>query len=148
MKRNKGSNSVIGWFFAGAGAVVISISAGLLPVEESLFNAPKWIVALSGFVFMVAGIMMILGEKSGFNNLLAAALLVAMGTIGGWVALFGAGDSFSGGLPFAPDSANISLARTMFGFGALICYLMSVYAARLHFKKIKSTIEHEYKSRF
>ena len=41
------------------------------------------------------------------------------------------GDSkqFSGGLPFLGAAINVAFARTMFGFGALICWLGTIAVA-------------------
>ena len=132
---NKKPPKAFSWLFIGSGIGIILISMGVIPIEESSLNAPLWIVGISGFVFLMAGVMILLGEKSPYINLLAAILIAAMGTIGGWVALFGAGSGFSGGAPFLSTDSNLSLARLMFGFGGIICFLIAGYALKQHFTK-------------
>lgn len=126
--------SLWGWLFIVMGFAVMAFSLGLLPVDESMVGAPKWIVGIAGSIFAIAGLIMLLGEKSKINNLLAGCLLAGMGLIGGWVGLFGSDEGFSGGLPFLPDTVTISLARSVFGMGALICFLLAAYAFKLQFE--------------
>ena len=124
----------LGWLFIGVGLAVMALALRLLPLHQSDFEAPRWILGIGGAIFAIAGLMMLLGEHSPVNNLLAAFLLTGMGLIGGWVGLFGSDEGFSGGLPFLPETVNISLARSLFGMGALICFLMAVYAFKLQFE--------------
>ena len=46
----------VGLLFMLAGAIIILISADIIRVEESLFNAPRWVVGLTGLVFFNGGI--------------------------------------------------------------------------------------------
>lgn len=124
----------MGWLFIAIGLTVIALSLNLLPVVDSVFGAPKWIVGIAGSIFAIAGLIMLLGEKSKINNLLAGCLLAGLGLIGGWVGLFGSDEGFSGGLPFLPETVNISLARSIFGMGALICFLLAAYAFKLQYE--------------
>ena len=124
------------------GLIIIALSLDLLPVDDSMFGAPVWVVGIAGSIFTITGLMILLGEKSKINNLLAAFLLTGMGLIGGWVGLFGSDEGFSGGIPFLPETVNISLARSLFGMGALICFLMAAYAFKLQFES-KNTVNRE-----
>jgi len=124
----------LGWLFIGVGLAVMALALGLLPLDDTNVTAPRWIVGIGGAIFATAGLMMLLGEQSPVNNLLAAFLLTGMGLIGGWVGLFGSDEGFSGGLPFLPETVNISLARGLFGMGALICFLLAAYAFKLQFE--------------
>ncbi|MDX1585883.1 MAG: hypothetical protein R3222_04030 [Balneolaceae bacterium] len=125
---------MIGWLMTVAGLAVIALALGLLPVEQSQFGAPRWIMGMAGGIFVMAGLMMVWGEGSSWNNLLAALLLTMMGLVGGWVGFFGTDEGFSGGFPFLPDAVNISIGRGLFGIGALTCFLMAAYAFRLQFE--------------
>lgn len=130
-----------GWPVTGAGLAVIALALGLLPVKVSYLNVPQWILGMAGAVIVIAGLKMLLGEESRVNNLLAALLLTAMGVVGSWIGLFGSDEGFSGGMPFLPDAVNISLARGLFGIGALICFLLAAYAFKMQFEQ-KSNGEH------
>src|SRR6056297_3130553 len=134
----------LGWLFIGVGLAVMALALGLLPLDDTNVTAPRWIVGIGGAIFATAGLMMLLGEQSPVNNLLAAFLLTGMGLIGGWVGLFGSDEGFSGGLPFLPETVNISLARGLFGMGAMICLLMAAYAFKLQFEN-KNTVDRESK---
>jgi len=57
--------------------------------------------------------------------LVGVTLFMGFAVLGTWVAVWGEAQYFSGGLPFL-GTANVSLARIAFGFGALICWLASV----------------------
>ena len=57
--------------------------------------------------------------------LIGVALFAAFAVLGTWVTFGGDPRYFSGGIPFL-GAGNISLARFMFGFGALICWLATI----------------------
>lgn len=123
-----------GLLFEITGLTFILMGAGIIPYEKAPGDAPGWILAVCGGVFFLAGISIHMGDKSKHQNLLAGVLVGLMGTIGAWVALFGASGNFSGGMTLLSDSSNISLARWVFGSGALICFATAAYAIRLHFR--------------
>jgi hypothetical protein len=74
--------------------------------------------------------MAYLGRRSRANELMAAMLLLLFGAVGAWVSLFSPSEGFSGGIPFVPYESNVTLARVMFGIGALICFALSIWAFR------------------
>jgi hypothetical protein len=131
-QKQKGLASLL---FFGTGLAIILASADIIPLDEDGLHAPRWVLGLSGVVFALAGIMIYIDDNPKWNNLLAAILIFAMASIGGWIALFGDGANFSGGVALLSDSSNISLARIVFGFGATICYLIGLYALKMHFKE-------------
>ncbi len=133
-KLNDKQKILFGWIFILTGLPFILISLEIISVDESTVHAPLWVIGLCGCIFSLAGIMIVLGEHSKWNNLLAAILILSMGSVGAWVALFGASENFSGGIALLSDSANTSLARWMFGAGALICFIIALYAIRVHFR--------------
>ena len=57
--------------------------------------------------------------------LIGVALFADFAVLGTWVAFLGEGRHFSGGVPFL-GAFNVSLARIMFGVGALICWLATI----------------------
>ena len=125
---------IVGLLCIALGAFPLSIALGLLPVDEADVYAPMWVVAVSGLVFLIAGCMIILGNHSWANDLLAGILCLLFGVVGVWVALFSPSEGFSGGVPLLSNAANVTLARWVFGFGALISFSISVYAFRRAFQ--------------
>ncbi|MGN8225209.1 hypothetical protein [Gracilimonas sp. BCB1] len=126
--QNKKPPKAFSWIFMGTGISIILISMEVIVVDDAAVNAPLWVIGICGAIFFLAGLLIFLGEKSKYNNLLAVFLVAGMGAVGSWVALFGTDSSFSGGIPFLSPEFNISLARLLFGFGGLICFLIAGYA--------------------
>jgi len=112
------------------GCYPLSITFGFLPVDEAKVMAPMWVVAMSGFVFIIAGGMILLGNHSWANDLLAGILCLLFGIMGAWVSLFSSSKGFSGGVPLLPHESNVTLGRWLFGIGALISFAISAYAFR------------------
>tara|TARA_R110000868_G_scaffold259361_14_gene517511 strand:- start:9070 stop:9417 length:348 start_codon:yes stop_codon:yes gene_type:complete len=111
----------------GTGLAIILVSLDVISVEESAFNASKWVVGVCGFIFFLAGVMIFLEEKAKYTNLVGGILVLSIGIVGGWIAMFGNSDAFSGGLV-------IWVARGIFGFGALICLFGGLFIMKRHFK--------------
>lgn len=84
-------------------------------------------------MFVVAGVMIFLRNYSRALDLLAAIILASFTSIGGWIAFHASPEGFSGGIPFLPNDMNISLARVMFGLGALLCFGGFLYALKRFF---------------
>jgi hypothetical protein len=76
------------------------------------------------------GATLLVDRNSKLNTLCASLLLLLMGVIGAWVALLGPAAGFSGGIPFLPHAYNVTLARWVFGLGALVPFMISIYAIR------------------
>jgi len=112
------------------GCYPLSIALGFLPIDEAKMMAPMWVVAMSGIMFIIAGGMILLGNHSWANDLLAGILCLLFGVMGAWVSLFSASEGFSGGVPLLGHESNVTLARWMFGIGALISFAISAYAFR------------------
>jgi len=139
MSRPERTRLVYGLLLIAVGALPLSIALGLLPVDEADVHAPMWVVAISGIVFLIAGCMIFLGNHSWANDLLAGILCLLFGVIGVWVALFSSSEGFSGGVPLLSNAANVTLARWVFGGGALICFAISAYAFRRAVGRSKSS---------
>lgn len=120
------------------GCYPLSIALGLLPVDEAKLMAPMWVVAMSGIVFVIAGGMILSGNHSWANDLLAGILCLLFGIMGAWVSLFSASEGFSGGVPLLPHESNVTLGRWMFGIGALISFAISAYAFRRAFQSSRN----------
>lgn len=102
----------------------IAIAAKWLPFDQNAVHAPLWIIFLSGVVFVIAGIMLLLRQHAQLNNLLAALLLASMAAVGGWITFFAPSDGFSGGVPFLSEVQNTALARGFFGLGTLLTAML------------------------
>ena len=136
-KLSKNQQVLAGVLFILAGISIFLIGLGWGPLELQENEAPGWVVSIAGAIFAFAGVMILIGEKTQYNNLLAGFLIAIMGTVGAWVALFGADENISGGYSFVSAGTNYSFARILFGVGAIICYAISIHAVRLHFKNRK-----------
>jgi hypothetical protein len=122
------------WLCIIIGVFPLLISLGVIDPDRTGVHAPMWVLALSGMVFVIAGLMMLVGRNSRFNNLLAALLCMNFGTLGAWVALFAPAEGFSGGIPLLSDSFNLALGRWVFGIGAALCFLVAFIALRQFFR--------------
>jgi hypothetical protein len=121
------------------GAFLLLVAGEFIPgAEPRADDAPNAIIALSGLVFVIAGFMAYVGRQSRTNDLLAALLCLVFGVIGGWVAVAGSDEGFSGGIPFLSSAANVKLARGLFGFGSLICFLIAAWALNRFFARADS----------
>jgi hypothetical protein len=107
--------------------VALELIPGATPQEG---DAPNAIIALSALVFVIGGCMILLGQESRTNDLLAAVMCVVFGVVGGWIAVFAPTGGFSGGLPFLSSAANEALARVFFGAGSLLCFGIAAWALK------------------
>lgn len=137
MSNNK-AGPAYGWMCVLISLYPFALALGVVAPDEPV-NAPNWVLAMVGIVFLTAGCMILLGGKSPTNDLLAAILLFSFSATGIWVALFSSADGFSGGVPFVSRETNVALGRGLFGIGAIITFLMGVYALRLWRRKRDGT---------
>jgi hypothetical protein len=133
-----------GIFSAGMGLLIVFLSIGIIPAEDSSFSAPRWIAGLAGLVFILGGfgvLLSTLAETSDWSDRFSTVvkslqsgvgiiIFVIMAGIANWVA-FGSGDrSFSGsasGSSFAVDLTSGELVgRIVFGIGAVLLDLIIV----------------------
>mgnify|MGYP003637148135 CR=1 FL=1 len=126
----RNNHTLVGWLCVAAGAFILATAAGLIPVPEEDINAPTWVIALCGLVFLVGGVMAFAGTRSRLNSLFAAILCGAFGAIGAWVTFFSPAESISGGVPFLAQSTNAAIGRWVFGFGTLITLGIGAIALR------------------
>ena len=121
---------LIGLGTMAMGFLVILMSAGVIPVPDATFEAPRWIVGCVGLSFLLAGAAVALARPGGPPGTIAAnpyfggAASLVLVFIFNWIA-FGTGPRhFSGGIaiPFVSWSTRPSdwTGRTAFGFAAFI----------------------------
>lgn len=128
-------NTLFAILFFVVGLFVAAMAIGLVPVDEADADAPMWLLYVVAVVFMLAGVMIIIGQENRYNDLLAALLMVAMGAIGVWVAISAGASGFSGGIFLLPRASNVMLGRIAFGTGSLICFAMAAYALSRFFSR-------------
>lgn len=134
MRRSRHTRWLVGLPCMALGLLPISVALGWVPVAATSLHAPMWILALCGGIFLIAGIMIVLGNPSRANDLLAGVICLLFGIVGAWIALLGPAEGFSGGLPVLSAAANTTLGRWVFGIGALMCFAIGAYAFRLAFQ--------------
>ena len=112
----------------GAGLVIVAVALGVLEPDPGSVHAPLWILALGGVVFVGGGVAVLVSPSSRLRSIAAGSLVVSMGIIAGWVALFGAGEHMSGGFWFVPHDTNVWIGRIVFGLASLMCFAIAAWA--------------------
>jgi hypothetical protein len=118
------------------GGYALLAAAAVLPVKIAN-DTPVWVVGLVGVMFVIAGVMIFLRNYSRALDLFAAIILASFTLIAGWITFHASSEGFSGGIPFLPNDMNVSLARVMFGLGALLCFSGFLYALKRFFESHK-----------
>ena len=126
------SDIALGLIAIACGGFALLVASGVLPMQTA-YDTPMWVVGLVGVMFVTAGVMIFLRNHSHALDLLAAFVLASFTLIAGWVTFFASAEGFSGGIPFLPRDMNVSLARIMFGLGAILCFAGFLYALKRFF---------------
>lgn len=133
------------WFgmvFMLAGAIIMLVAVDVIHADESSFNAPRWVVGVSGLVFFLGGIAASLQdfrfdtfrEAWWFRaavNLAPFGIILSFAAVANWIA-FGPGErNFSGSIsiPFITISGANSdefLGRAVFGLSAICMNVLVV----------------------
>ena len=124
------AHSVYGWMCILIGLYPIALAFGFIELDNSTAHAPMWVIALCGIVFLIGGCMILLNQHTRLIDLLAALICLSFAAIGMWVSLFSPSEGFSGGIPFIPNQTNIMISRWVFGSGAVVSFLIFIYAVR------------------
>ncbi len=136
----------LGALCAGMGAYFMLAGFGIVPAGKSNPNDSLWIGVVAGLIFFLGGLAVMMQDIAGANEqgelpaaaprwmrvaqaLIGVVLFASFALIGTYVALRGDERGFSGGIPFIGHAANVSIARVVFGIGALICWLAAAFAA-------------------
>ena len=133
---------IFGSIFIIAGAVIFLMSIDIYHVSDENFNVPRWVVAIMGMVFSLAGALAVLnGLKSSFGdqplykwvyNGLLLMFMVLFAIPAYWVA-FGSGErSFENSTSFGVVSASQggggeSSGHLVFGIGAILMDVIILY---------------------
>ena len=118
------------------GGFALLSATGVLPIETAN-NTPLWVVGLAGLVFVIGGVMIFLKNHSRALDLMASIILASFALIAAWIACYGSAEEFSGGIPLLSQGTNVSLARVMFGVGAVVCFAGFLYAIRRYFQSYR-----------
>jgi hypothetical protein len=113
-----------------AGLFLVGAAVGLLPVDDSTFNAPRWLVAMVGALIAAAGAYVIAlpvttpAQRAALGGAIALGFFTVMGACFTWVLLAnatGRGTLSVWGLPVPlPEVAERWLNRVMVGLFALL----------------------------
>ena len=141
-----------GGIFFLVGAFIVMLAANIIPSDPSSFNAPRWVVAAAGAVFMLAGTMVALQGAFGpnpeqsrlyliFTFILGTALMLLFSSIFIWVG-FGPGErefstSTSVGAVTTTSSGGDQSGRFIFGGSGALMLLMTFFMARANWRKIR-----------
>jgi len=128
-----------GWLCIAIGLYAISVALGIIKPDDSAVHAPMWVIAICGVIFLISGIMVLIGQRSRVNSLCAAILCGCFALVGAWASLFPPPEGFSGGIPLLSKSANTIIARCLFGSGAVLSSILSIYALRRFLRLRKLT---------
>lgn len=127
-----------------AGLPLLLIGLGMLPVPPRSAQGAQWIAAVAGIAFMLAGLSIAVGALHGvsetgdlpkdtgwwmrlFYTVIGVTIAGALASIGSWVA-FGPGPrAFGGtGMFLLSPEANAMIGRIVFGFGAVVTWLITI----------------------
>ena len=146
-----GSMAFGGLFFL-VGAFVVLLAADVIPSDPSDFNAPRWVVAAAGAVFMLAGAMVALQAAFGPDGeqnllylwlqfLLGLAFMLLFTAIPLWIG-FGPGErEFSTSASVGPvttsSGGGASIGRFVFGGSGILMIFATLAMAYANWKKIR-----------
>ena len=128
---------------------ILVIAAGVLPIGSALladdakFHAPRWLVAMVGGLFVLAGLLLVRASRGTSRPPETDVVGAGMGVLltGGFTVLSVWALLFSGGLKAWNVSGNVplwllpawvgaGLFYALLGFGVLLCAVMTVFASR------------------
>jgi hypothetical protein len=115
------------------GALIVAVAAGIISTSESDVHAPHWVIGACGFMFVVAGFLVIVPDTMPhMKNFLGAALLSLFAAVPGWIAFGDGPRAFSGSVSFGAmtNAAHPGemAGRIAFGFFAVLLAAGAVYS--------------------
>lgn len=131
----KQGHPILAWVCIVSGFVLLLVATGVISAGESQVNAPSWVIAVCGVVFTLAGCMILLGRHSRLNDVFAALVCFSFTAVGIWAAMFSPDEGFSNPLPILSRETNVLISRWGFGCGAILSFLIAVYAVRRAFRQ-------------
>lgn len=107
-------------FFLVMGVLITLAAMDMGPMASAQRNAPRWVVAAAGVVFLCGGGLLLVPARW-LGSLLAGVVVALLTAVFGWVALFGDSAHFvvsSGGILSA--DAQVLVARVIFAMVAVL----------------------------
>lgn len=129
------THPMLGWMCVVIGCYPIIVALDIIKLDESATLAPDWVLVLCGVVFLVAGCMILLRQHARVVDFLAGIICLCFVAVGVWVSIFSSSEGFSGGIPLVSAETNVAISRWVFGGGAVLTLLISVYAFKRAFRK-------------
>ncbi len=130
------SDKVVGVLVLIWGVLLVFEGLQITSVGSLTSDTPYWVVVVAGMVVFLCGVAILIKPfHSRWRDCLAFFITGLMGSIGGWIALFAAESSISGNLSFLSPAIDVPLGRSAFGVGAVMCFALSIYAAKLFIQK-------------
>jgi hypothetical protein len=127
---------ISGLFLMAWGGLMILEGLQITQFGKPADGIPYWLISIVGATLSAAGIaILIKDESSRWKDLLAFIITALLGTVGGWISLFSSESSIGGNFSFLSPLLNLPLGRITFGVGAIICYLIALYALKLFYQK-------------
>jgi len=133
---------LFGNLFIVIGALIFLMAVDVFPIPDEDINAPRWVLAMGGVSFALAGVMVTLnGLKSGFGdhpiykwtyNILLLMFMVIFVTPFHWVA-FGPGvrtfnsSTSVGAVAISQGGSGDIGGRLAFGLGAILVDILILY---------------------
>jgi hypothetical protein len=141
---------VCGLAAIGMGLFLLLFGLGIIPIKPRAGDGPLWIAAVAGVAFMLAGLSIAVGAIHGvsqtgelpkdtgwwmrlFYTVIGVVIAGSLASIGTWVAFGPGARSFGGtGMFLLSPEANAMVGRIVFGFGAVLTWLITIaFAVRL-----------------
>jgi hypothetical protein len=114
--------------FFVAGGAILALALGFVPVDPATLEAPRWVIASAGLMFLAGGIVplnLVFGFPDWFNRLSGLVAGTGLAAVFNWIAFFPGVRHFTGttsilGLRLVTASDSELTGRILFGVMALL----------------------------
>lgn len=103
-----------------AGSIVGAAGLGLLPKNLMIADAPPRLLAAGGIILALLGFLSLARDHRA-SETITSLLFLAVAAGAGWLTFIAPPGTVNEYVPFIPASVNESLARLLFGLGAVAC---------------------------
>ena len=145
------ASMAFGGVFFLMGSFIVMISADIIHVDPSTFNAPRWVVGASGGVFMLVGMMVAIQGSFGPDGMqtklylwlqffFGMALMILFTAIPLWIG-FGSGErEFTTSTTVGPittsGTGSDGMGRFVFGGSGVLMSIITIWMAVSRLRKI------------
>lgn len=109
------------------------MALGLLPEDYMVFEAPREVVFGAGAVSLLFGFLLLARDHRAADAV-TTILLLSLASFTGWLTFYAPDGTVEKYLPFIPAAVSDSLARLLFGLGAVATVGIAVMAIRRLFR--------------